>query len=53
MTKCWQHDPTKRPRFADLVSILLEVSKSNIYIGTIYFNINIINVGIYLIVNVS
>ncbi|VVC45669.1 Hypothetical protein CINCED_3A018950 [Cinara cedri] len=24
MAKCWQHDPTKRPRFADLVLILLD-----------------------------
>lgn len=27
MTKCWQHDMTKRPKFGDLVSILHEVSK--------------------------
>ncbi|XP_025423425.1 activated Cdc42 kinase-like isoform X3 [Sipha flava] len=24
MTKCWQHDPSKRPRFADLVLMLLD-----------------------------
>ncbi|XP_060843490.1 activated Cdc42 kinase-like isoform X3 [Rhopalosiphum padi] len=24
MTKCWQHDPAKRPKFSDLVSILLD-----------------------------
>ncbi|XP_008183401.1 activated Cdc42 kinase-like isoform X3 [Acyrthosiphon pisum] len=24
MTKCWQHENTKRPKFADLVSILLD-----------------------------
>lgn len=28
MYKCWQHDPVKRPRFADLVLILLDVSKT-------------------------
>jgi len=26
MTKCWQHDFAKRPKFADLVLILLDVS---------------------------
>lgn len=25
MTKCWHHDNSKRPKFADLVSILLDV----------------------------
>lgn len=26
MLKCWQHDPNKRPRFSDLMSLLPEVS---------------------------
>jgi len=30
MTKCWQHEIAKRPKFADLVSILLDVS-FNVY----------------------
>lgn len=26
MLKCWQHDPNKRPKFAELINILPEVS---------------------------
>lgn len=27
MLKCWQHDPAKRPKFADLMDILPDVSR--------------------------
>lgn len=41
MTRCWQHDPAKRPKFADLVLILLDVRKIY-YFELVLTSINIV-----------
>lgn len=45
MTKCWQHDPAKRPRFADLTSILLDVFK------ILYFKLVLTNDNFICVLN--